>query len=111
MGIRTYLRHEKGVALDQEYCQLLLVKPRKFMVLQDLEVLFRENFVRVFAKVPGRKGDNCQRLHFTEEMEEKAATDTCDEWRRNEQERATDTGDGWRAGSLSSKVPKGEKKG
>lgn len=48
----AYLRHEKRVALDQEYCQLLLVKPRKFMVLQDLEVLFRENFVRVFAKVP-----------------------------------------------------------
>lgn len=52
----AYLGQKKRVALDQEYCQLLLVKPRELMVLQDLEVLFRENFVRVLAKVPLRVG-------------------------------------------------------
>lgn len=31
-----------------------MVKPRELMILQDLEVLFRENFVRIFAEVPLR---------------------------------------------------------
>lgn len=48
----AYLRHEERVALDQEDRQLLLVKPGELMILQDLEVLFRENIVRIFAEVP-----------------------------------------------------------
>lgn len=47
----AYLRHEERVALDQEDRQLL-VKPGELMILQDLEVLFRENIVRIFAEVP-----------------------------------------------------------
>lgn len=38
--------------MDQEDRQLLLVKPGELMILQDLEVLFRENIVRIFAEVP-----------------------------------------------------------
>lgn len=76
MRTRTYLRQEKRITLDQEDRQLLLIKPRELMILQDLEVLFRENIVRIFAEVPGRKEDNCQCLHFTEEMRKKAATFT-----------------------------------
>lgn len=73
MRTRTYLRHEERVALDQEDRQLLLVKPGELMILQDLEVLFRENIVRIFAEVPGRTEDNCQCLHVTAEMRKKTA--------------------------------------